>query len=83
MNDFSFTNYESITNSYDYIPLWKTDERQLIHDFIVNELKDKSFLHFLDNPQESFYHYCTSTDNHITRWWEEFEDTALINDAVK
>lgn len=83
MKDFSFENYESITNSYDYIPLWKTDERQLIHDFIVNELKDKRFLHFLDNPHESFYHYCTSTDNHITRWWAEFEDTALINDAVK
>ena len=56
LENFSFENYNSILNSYDYIPLWKTDERRLIHDFIVNELKDKTFYSFLSDPQKSFYH---------------------------
>ena len=83
LENFSFDNYNSILNSYDYIPLWKTDERRLIHDFIVNELKDKTFYSFLSDPQKSFYHYCSSNDNYITRWWDEYEDVALLNDAIK
>ena len=83
IEDFSFKNYESITNSYDYIPLWKTDERKLIHDFIVNELKDKSFLSFLNDSQKSFHYYCSSNDNYITRWWEEFEDAILVSEAIE
>ena len=82
LKTFSFENYDVIKNSYAYIPLWKTDERQLIRDFILNELKDKKFERFLNDPHESFYYYITSNDNYITRWWEEYLDLKLVDDAI-
>ena len=83
---FSFKNYEEIEVSTGYIPVWKTDLIETAKQFVI-ETKDKSVQRFFMEQEDSsffreFDNYITSNQNYLTRWWYEFENAALIADAI-
>ena len=83
---FSFNNYEDIENSFGYIPLWKTDLIEAAKHFVIQS-NDKIAQRFLSkNCDDNFFcefdDYVSSNQNYFTRWWYEYEETKLINDAI-
>lgn len=83
---FSFKNYEEIENSFSYIPLWKTDLIETAKLF-VSKINDKNAQRFFSKKgDDSFFgefkNYVTSNQNYFTRWWYEFENDTLVNDAI-
>ena len=87
MEKFSFETYEDILVAEGYIPLWKTDLIKVTRDFLILTKDKKSEKFLQENSDEkvfgAFDTYVMSNDNYLTSWWYEYEDAALVNDAIK
>lgn len=86
MEKFSFESYDDIVSADGYIPLWKTDESEVIESFLrgLNNKEADKYLesHTADEGFREFEWYIESHNNYIRTWWYEYSDKRIKEDAV-